>query len=356
MERKKKSFDFIIPIISILFAVASFFTGRFYEYRTYESEYRMLELEKETLKTELQTFEKRLNYQTDQEQKEIQLKYIELLSESSEKERLFKADLLINLIEDPQTRIKFSNYTQSIIKTDARDKENGRIIELKGRFANTSFEARKEIENENDKTTDFIKAKTANGKVQVSKSDSIILDNFDKIEQNKIETKYNVYTEFISFLDRIKRWYILNNNQIDDYLTFHAMILENYANTNLKVKMNEVFEATLDRTLDKDTKKTIDELISTLENELNEKLWVKAGHSILWEDVKCKVVNVLPSEKKVFINLVDTENNSIIKENFELKEKEKVKIEEINATLELVKIDNAGKNFLNKAGYFKLID
>lgn len=356
MTRSKKSNDFIVPIISILFAVASFFTGRYYENQIYTKDYDALNFENEQLKKERDSFRKKIKFLTDEDQRNLQLKYIDLLSENLEKARLFKADLLIHLIEDPEVRLKYSNYTQSLVRSDIKDKKNIESIELKGRFANTSYESRKEIERTNDNIIKIAKSKHNDANLSLTASDSLALEKFDKIEQEKLETKYNVYTEFISTLESLTKWYVLNNMQIEDYLGFHAKILEQYANDELRMKMNELFEVTKNGLIEKQTKESIEEVTEILNNELNNKLWCKAGSYILWKNIKCSVVKVLPSENKVILNLIDTENNKTIRDNIELKEKENIKIEELHATLVLTKIDYAGKNFLNKAGYFKLTD
>lgn len=338
--------EYYIPVISIVLAIGSFFTGRWYENET-------LKLEREKLLTEQVTFQQELERLKSEHQKDLQFKYIELLSENFNEETFYKAEIIIHLIEDPQVRIKFSNYTQKLIKKKDNGMKDETANNLKGSFANTSYQARKEIEKESDKRSNFIIQKAEQKESQMSKSDSITLVKLDEAEQEKNESKFNTYKSFIKLLSDIKTQSSFNEEQMNEYLEFHVLILNMYADDNLKTLMDNLFEARNDGIVGQKTNYLIDEIIATLNNELSQTLWCKAGYFINWNDVMCSVTNVSPSEGTVTLNLIDSKSKEIIVEDLTIKEKETKKIDVLNFSIHLTKIDNAGKNVFKKAAFFK---
>lgn len=345
MQKLEKFKEYIIPIITILLSVGSFFTGRWVEKE-------QLELQKEDLLVKKVTFEQELARLKDEHQKDLQFKYIELLSKNLDEETFFKAEIIIHLIEDPEVRIKFSNYTQKLIKQKDQNIGKENIIGLKESFASTSYEARKEIEKEDDQKSNDIIKRAEKEKTHISKSDSLTLERIDKKEQAKNESKFNTYKSFISLLNKMEDQGTIEEDQLNKYVALHIEILNKYADENLKVLMDDLFDSNKDKVMGQKTHSLIEEISKTMNDELSQTLWCKSGYYILWKDVKCTVVDVQPSKGVVIIDLIDTKSKKVIRENLVIKENESIPIDELGFSIHLTKIDSAGKNIFKKAGFF----
>ena len=239
MKLLKQIREHIIPIISILLAIASFFSGRWIESENFKLDREKFNAQQENYDREIDQKTQEIIRLKDQHQKDLQFKYVDLLTQNLNVENLFKAEIIIHLIEDPEVQTKFSSFTQNILSKNKNINAQTKKV-IRGNLANTSYNARVQIENMNNIQADSIISKSIKNPNKISSADTVLLEKFDKKENNVINSKYSVYQEFLTLLKQFKNESKITNEQLTKYIDLHVEIINTYADAHLKNLMDEL--------------------------------------------------------------------------------------------------------------------
>lgn len=342
--------EYIIPILSFVLSVITFFVGKWTEVQNFNLEREKLQKQQSNIERELQLKTVEIQNLQDQNQRELQYKYVELLTQNLDEQNLVKAELVIHLIENPSVKASFARITQDLVDQLPADKETRNS--LKANFANVTFDARAKIEQDKSIVSEVIERQFVADK-ELTTSQVQTLAKYDEEEMLAQTSRRDLYQKLMKLLNQIRNQQQITSVQSQEYVQLHLEILNKYADESLKESMTKLFEVRKDSMVGAATKGAIDEVILQLQNNLSKTMWCKANYFVNWRNITCSVLEVNKEEGYVRVDLINLETDAILLKDVKLEVGKPKMIQSLKASVELVKIDKAGKNFLKPAGYFK---